>query len=91
MAQVVAAWAADTLLRIVVPPPPPQPVQESTVKVVNVPAAGVVPPITVLLIVPPLIVGDVRALLVKVSVPAKVDKVPVIGRVKEVVPVVYPS
>jgi len=42
------------------------------VKVVKEPAAGVEPPIMVLLIVPPVKVGDVRVLLVRVCVPVKV-------------------
>jgi hypothetical protein len=37
---------------------------------------------------PPLIVGDVKVLLVNVSVPANVASVPVVGRVTEVLAVV---
>jgi len=49
--------------------------------VVNAPVFGVVAPIVALLIEPPLTVGDVRVLLVRVSLPSNVARVPVVGSV----------
>ena len=53
----------------------PSTVQELNTPLAGVPSAGVVS------------VGEVRVLLVSVSVPAKVAKVPVVGKVTFVVPV----
>ena len=52
----------------------PSTVQDDNVPLAGVPSAGVVS------------VGEVRVLLVKVSVPAKVANVPVVGSVTPVVP-----
>ena len=74
-----------------VSPPPdnvavPSVIDELAVKVVNVPAAAVEPPITALSTVPPFISGEVKVLFVKVCAPSVVaNTVPTCGSVNVLV------